>query len=60
MFKKIKNFICKIFNIKACQCDDVDEHIEYFTKIPEPEIPVLVEPKPTHCGLHNRLRGNCP
>jgi hypothetical protein len=60
MFKKIKNFICKIFNIKACQCDDVDEHIEFFTKTPEPEIPVHVEPKPTHCSLHNRFRINCP
>ena len=34
MFKKLKNFICKLFNIKACQCDEVDEHIEYFTKVP--------------------------
>jgi hypothetical protein len=56
MFQKIKNFICKIFNIKACKCDDVDEHIEFFTKVPEPEIPVLVKPKPTHCSLHNRFR----
>jgi len=22
MIKKLKNFICKLFNIKACQCDD--------------------------------------
>ena len=62
MFKKIKNFICKLFNIKACQCDEVDEHVEFFTKVPEPDVPVLVEPKPkpTHCALHNRFRGNCP
>ena len=28
MLKKLKNFICKIFNIKSCKCDDVDEHID--------------------------------
>ena len=30
MIKKIKYFICKIFNIKACQCEEVDEHIEMY------------------------------
>ena len=48
MFKKLKNFICKLFNIKACQCDEVDEHVEFFTKVPEPEITVHVEPCPIH------------
>ena len=57
MFKKIKNFICKLFNIKACQCDE-DEHIEFFTKVPEPEIPVHEE-KPTHCGSHTRFIKSC-
>jgi len=47
MFKKIKNFICKIFNIKACQCDE-DEHVEFYTKTPEPETKVHVDPCPTH------------
>ena len=60
MLKKFKNFICKIFNIKACMCDEVDEHIEFFAKEPEPDVPVLVQPKPTHCVTHNRFRGNCP
>ena len=55
MFKKIKNFICRLFNIKACKCDDVDEHIEYFTKIPEPEIKVHVDP----CPIHRYLRPKC-
>ena len=59
MFKKIKNFICKIFNIKACKCDDVDEHIEFFTKVPEPDIPVH-EKDPTHCKDHTRFRKSCP
>ena len=59
MLKKIKNFICKLLGIKQCACPE-DEHIEFYTKVPEPEIPVLVEPKPTHCSLHNRFRGNCP
>ncbi len=57
MFKKIKNFICKLFNIKACQCDE-DEHIEFFTKSPEPDVPVY-EDKPTHCGSHTRFIKSC-
>ena len=58
MFKKIKNFICKLFNIKACQCDE-DEHIEFFTKVSEPDIPVH-EKNPTHCKDHTRFRKSCP
>ena len=58
MFKKIKNFICKLFNIKVCQCDE-DEHIEFFTKVPEPDIPVHEE-NPTHCKDHTRFRKSCP
>jgi len=54
MFKKLKSFICKIFNIKACQCED--EHIEFFTKMPEPD--VLVH-KPTHCGSHTKFMKSC-
>ena len=56
MFKKIKSFICKIFNIKACQCED--EHIEFFTKVPEPDVPVH-EDKPTHCGSHTKFMKSC-
>ena len=55
MFKKIKNFICKLFNIKACMSDEVDEHIEYFTKVPEPEIKVHVEP----CNIHRYFKKRC-
>ena len=58
MFKKLKNFICNLFNIKACQCDE-DEHIEFYTKVPEPEIPVHEE-KQMHCGSHVRFRKSCP
>jgi len=32
MIKKIKYFICKLFNIKACQCK-VDEHIEMYEEL---------------------------
>jgi hypothetical protein len=32
MIKKIKYFICKIFNIKACQCE-VDEHLEMYEEV---------------------------
>ena len=45
MLKHFKNFICSLFNIKACQCED--EHIEYYTKVPEPDVPVH-QPCPTH------------
>ena len=56
--KFIKKLICKIFHIKACQCpDDIDEHIEFFTKTPEPDVPVH---EPTHCGSHTRFRKSCP
>jgi hypothetical protein len=61
MFKKIKKFICKIFNIKACQCDDEkDPHEEYYLDVPEPEIPVHEEPKKLHCGSHMRFIKSCP
>ena len=39
MINKIKNFFCKLFGIKQCECPE-DEHIEFYTKVPEPEIPV--------------------
>ena len=32
MIKKFKYFICKIFNIKACQCE-VDEHLEMYEEV---------------------------
>jgi len=58
MIKWIKNLFCKIFGIKQCQCpEDMDEHIEYFTKVPEPETPVH---KPEHCSGHTRFRKSCP
>ena len=55
MIKKIKNFICKLFNIKACQCDEVDEHVEFFTKTLEPDVPVYVEP----CNIHRYFKKRC-
>ena len=58
--KLIKDLICKIFHIKACQCrEEMDEHIEYFTKVPEPDVPVHEETQ-LHCGSHNRFRKSCP
>ena len=59
MIKKIKNFICKLFGIKQCACPEEDEHIEYFTKVSEPEISVHEE-KPKHCSGHTRFRKSCP
>ena len=61
MLQHFKNFICSLFNIKACQCED--EHIEYYTKVPEPDVPVYEEvklTKPMHCGSHLRYRRTCP
>jgi len=61
MLQHFKNFICSLFNIKACQCED--EHIEYYTKVPEPDVPVHEEVKltqPMHCGSHLRYRRSCP
>ena len=58
--KFIKKLICKIFHIKACQCpEEMDEHIEFFTKVPESDVPVHEE-KQSHCGSHNRFRKSCP
>jgi len=61
MLQHFKNFICSLFNIKACQCED--EHIEYYTKVPEPDVPVHEEVKltqPMHCGSHLRYKRSCP
>jgi len=46
MFTHLKNFICSLFNIKACKCDEV----------PEPDVLVLVEP----CNLHRYFKARCP
>ena len=54
----IKKFISKLFGIKQCKCSE-DEHIEYYTKVPEPEIPVHEEPK-WKCTTHNRYKKSCP
>ena len=56
MIKWIKNLFCKIIGIKQCQCPE-DEHIELYTKVPEPETPVH---KPEHCSGHTRFRKSCP
>ena len=47
MFKLIKSFICKLFHIKACKCDDE----VFLTGVPTP--------KPTHCRIHSRFRNSC-
>jgi hypothetical protein len=52
MFKKIKQFICKVFNIKACQCDDEPVVLE--------ETVVKKIEAVAHCSDHNRFRKNCP
>ena len=54
MIKWIKNLFCKIVGIKQCECPE-DEHIELYTKMPEPEIPIHKE----HCDGHLRFKKSC-
>ena len=54
MLKKIKSFICKLLGIKQCQCPE-DEHIEFFTKAPEPEVKVHID----QCPRHTRFIAKC-
>ena len=59
----IKKFISKLFGIKQCACPEEDEHIEYYTKVPEPDIMVLENEnvlKKEHCDSHLRFRKSCP
>ena len=62
MIKKIKNFICKLFNIKSCKCDDMDPHEELYLHSKEPETPIYedVDGKAIKCGTHNRYKKSCP
>ena len=57
MIKWIKNLFCKIIGIKQCECPE-DEHIELYTKIPEPEVPIHEEKK-EHCERHLRFIKRC-
>ena len=57
MIKWIKNLFCKIIGIKQCECPE-DEHIELYTKIPEPEVPIHEEKE--HCERHLRFIKRCP
>ena len=61
MIQHIKNFICGLFKIKQCKCPE-DEHIEYYTKVPEPKVPLYtdVDGKAVKCGTHNRYKKSCP
>ena len=52
MLNRLKSFICNIFNIKACQCD---EHITMYTEVPESDVPVH-EP----CPRHRYHKNKCP
>ena len=58
MIKWIKNLFCKIIGIKQCECPE-DQHIELYTKIPEPEVPIHEEKK-EHCERHLRFIKRCP
>ena len=57
----IKKFISKLFGIKQCECPEEDEHIEYYTKVPEPEVRLYtdVDGKAVKCGTHNRYKKSC-
>ena len=57
MIKWFKNLFCKIIGIKQCKCPE-DEHIELYTKVPEPAIPIY-EPEKWKCGTHSRFKKSC-
>ena len=61
MIKKIKNFICNLFGIKACKCDEVDPHEALYLHPAEPDVPVYIEEdgKLKHCTSHLRFRKSC-
>ena len=52
MIKKLWNKIKSWFTPKQ----EIDEHIEFYTKVPEPEVPVHKD----HCDGHSRFRKSCP
>ena len=33
MIKKLKNFICKILNIRQCACPEQDEHLVLYEEV---------------------------
>ena len=51
MFKKLKNFICKILGIKQCACPE-DMQVEISNEEED-------KPKPMHCGSHTRFIKSC-
>ena len=57
----IKKFISKLFGIKQCECPE-DEHIELYTKMPEPDVPLYtdIHGKAVKCGTHIRYKKSCP
>jgi len=61
MIKWIKNLFCKIIGVKQCECPG-DEHVEYYTKVPKPDILVLKneDELKKHCSGHTRFRKSCP
>ena len=57
----MKKFISKLFGIKQCECPE-DEHIELYTKMPEPDVPLYtdIHGKAVKCGTHTRYKKSCP
>ena len=53
MIKKIWHKIKSLFTPKK----EMDEHIEFYTNVPEPDVPMH---KPEHCSGHSRFRKSCP
>jgi len=64
MMKKIKNFFCKLFGIKQCECpENMDEHAELYLKPAESDTLVYENEeavKAGHCSGHKRFRKTCP
>ena len=57
MIKKIINKIKSWFTPKQ----EIDEHIEFYTKVPEPKnLYTDKDGKAIKCGTHNRYKKSCP
>ena len=58
MIKKLKNFICKLFGIKQCECSEKDEHLQLYEDMPEPKVPIHVEETAKQKKIREKHKGD--
>tara|TARA_R100000322_G_scaffold126352_1_gene82871 strand:+ start:336 stop:518 length:183 start_codon:yes stop_codon:yes gene_type:complete len=59
MIKKIKNFICKLFRIKQCECPtDMDPHEELYLHTPKSDVPIHVEETAKQKKIREKHKGD--